>query len=388
MDKKLKFGVSYCTQPNVPELNFMEVRQQQPISYINLDEVYHHLLYDKYIRPTAGFIGKYCLIDYINAAKKNNQELIITLNFRNDSGDKRTWSLRPIEEYVRVAQVCHRLKEFKVPILFNIGNETFYRYRLKWQQILPYIKAIKPILNDTGFKLGGVGDEFITFDQHEGTIKLKEYLDFVTIHFLYTPLAEIENIYSWLGKLCVLETGAQTKDYRNATGYLYIKYLLDGYVANSFKVSHVAFIYVDSNYWGDANYIMRMWDSKYEQILHSTITWDLYKQYIEKWGEKRMEYRRPPGLQAVYDIFGWNFPYHFLLPNLPILGEKDPNNAIKWADVDAIKEIELKGLIVALKNLNLLPPQFPNYPDIKYIGDKWNSNWLDIAKKYPEIEEP
>jgi len=373
----VNFGGSY--QPVInPYLKFIEHRIQTPISYTDPNEVYHHFLYDRYVRPSAGWSGKYCLKDFLDFYN----DIIITLNMRNDSGSKSSWLLRPIEEFVNVAKTFTRLKKDfpNKNIAFNFGNETFYRYGMNANQILPYIIAIKPIINNAGFKLGGVGDEFITLDQREGIVKLKPYLDFISIHFLYTPLSEIEYIYNLVGKLCVLETGTQTKDYRNLSGYNYIKYLLDGYIANYEKVSHVAFIYCDSNYQGDASYVMRLWNSNYSNIIGITKTWELYQNYIERYGEK-MEYNRLPELQAIVDALGiGTTPYQWALPWLSMFyaGEKDPSVSVKHADLDALFEkCARSGLLHLPAGLVL--------PCIKYkIDGTWNSGWEKIAKSNPK----
>jgi hypothetical protein len=110
--------------------------------------------------------------------------------------------------------------------------------------------------------------------------------------------------------------------------------------------------------------------------------------YNEKYGTEasiNMEYLRPNELQAVYDIFGINTPYNEKLPNLYVVGKKDPSKAITWADMDALTETQMKALIKGMKKVGALPVNFPEYPNIKYdnLGNYLN-NWQIYAKSKPK----
>ena len=97
--------------------------------------------------------------------------------------------------------------------------------------------------------------------------------------------------------------------------------------------------------------------------------------------EVEMEYLRPDELQTLYNAFGFNTPYRWVTPNLYTVGAKDPNKTVTWADIDAMTETQLKGLISGLKKIGVLQASFPDYPNIKYKADgSWNSNWQAIAK--------
>jgi hypothetical protein len=97
--------------------------------------------------------------------------------------------------------------------------------------------------------------------------------------------------------------------------------------------------------------------------------------------EEEVEYLRPDELQAIYDEFGIQTPYRWETPNLFVVGRKDPNKTLTWADVDAMEETRMKALISGLKKIGSLPSNFPNYPNIKYNSDgSWNSNWQAFAK--------
>ena len=97
--------------------------------------------------------------------------------------------------------------------------------------------------------------------------------------------------------------------------------------------------------------------------------------------EEEMEYLRPDQLQAIYGAFGFATPYRWQTPNLYVVGQKDPTKTITWADIDAMTETQLKGLISGFKKIGVLPAGFPDYPNIKYKADgSWNSNWQDFAK--------
>jgi hypothetical protein len=101
--------------------------------------------------------------------------------------------------------------------------------------------------------------------------------------------------------------------------------------------------------------------------------------------EEEMEYLRPDELQAVYDAFNLKTPYHYKTPNLFVVGEKDPSKPFTWADADAMEETRMKALISGLKKLNVLPSDFPDYPNIKYNSDgSWNGKWLEYAKSKPK----
>ena len=97
-----------------------------------------------------------------------------------------------------------------------------------------------------------------------------------------------------------------------------------------------------------------------------------------------LEYNRPIDLQLVYDALGWKFPYNWKTPNLPVVGEKNPDGIVKWADIDAMSETQYKAIIYALKKSGALPQDFPDYPDIKYINGVWNVNWQEKAKENPQ----
>jgi hypothetical protein len=103
---------------------------------------------------------------------------------------------------------------------------------------------------------------------------------------------------------------------------------------------------------------------------------------------KMDEYLRPNELQAVYDALGLKAPYHYQTPNLFVVGEKDPNRLVTWADMDAVEEQRMKALIKGFKTVGALPATFPEWPNIKYDAEgKWISNWLDYAKSNPKPKE-
>jgi hypothetical protein len=119
----------------------------------------------------------------------------------------------------------------------------------------------------------------------------------------------------------------------------------------------------------------RYWDDLRQRMLEE-------KKTIE---EEKMEYLRPDELQAVYDAFNLKTPYHYKTPNLFVVGEKDPSKPFTWADADAMEETRMKALISGLKILNVLPSDFPDYPNIKYNSDgSWNGKWLEYAKSKPK----
>jgi hypothetical protein len=101
--------------------------------------------------------------------------------------------------------------------------------------------------------------------------------------------------------------------------------------------------------------------------------------------EEIMEYLRPEELQAVYDMLDLKTPYHVKTPNLYVVGEKNPDKPVTWADIDAMTETQMKALIKAFKLTGALPSNFPDYPDIKYkVDGSWNSNWETYAKSNPK----
>lgn len=112
--------------------------------------------------------------------------------------------------------------------------------------------------------------------------------------------------------------------------------------------------------------------------------WAEWYELIKRKGEKLTDYLRPDELQEVYDALGLNTPYRWKTPNLYVVGEKDPNSTVKWADIDAMTETQMKALIYGLKKLGILHHNFPDYPNIKYRADgSWNPGWKDYAKSKP-----
>jgi len=113
---------------------------------------------------------------------------------------------------------------------------------------------------------------------------------------------------------------------------------------------------------------------------------DYLAKFVKDYGTEAeiiMEYIRPDELQAVYDAFGITTPYNWATPNLYVVGKKDPNKTITWADVDALTETQMKMLVKIFREMG---KQLPNYPNIKYNNDgSWNSNWQNYAKSKPKI---
>ncbi len=99
-----------------------------------------------------------------------------------------------------------------------------------------------------------------------------------------------------------------------------------------------------------------------------------------------MEYLRPQAQQAFYEAMGWDDrPYHNNTPNLPIVGRKDDQAAVRWADFDAVFESLLKGLVQALIKSGSLPEDFPRPMNIKYNEDgSWNADWKTVAESNPK----
>ena len=123
----------------------------------------------------------------------------------------------------------------------------------------------------------------------------------------------------------------------------------------------------------------------YNKIVRSPF-WEDWKRIIsEKELREVVMYKRPKDLQDFYDAAGLKTPYHESQPNLPIVGRKNPQDSIRWSDLDAVLENLFKGLFGALKKAGVLPEDFPRYPNIKYSTDgDYLSNWADYAKSNPK----
>jgi hypothetical protein len=98
------------------------------------------------------------------------------------------------------------------------------------------------------------------------------------------------------------------------------------------------------------------------------------------------EYNRPIEQEEFYKAMGWDSkPYHVNTPSLPVVGNKDPNKYITWADFDAVMETLMKGIVKGLKDNGSLPCDFPEPMDIKYNADgSWYNDWIERAKSNPK----
>lgn len=343
---------------------------------------YHSNIVDVvYYRPEAGHSGKATLRSFLEDAKNGKYQLCITLNLRDDLGGKK-FRIRPINEYTDAArQVAELFRQYNINGFINIWSEPIYRYKISIQTAVDYILAVHHVIGDT--LLGVPGDEINLFLGTPGFVdKITSIpiVDILTVHDLTPTLDEINHVKQhWSGKIAQVETGSQ--------GLNYDRPEVADWIYNIFKMYYNAgiwwcgLVYVDS--WTDRNYAARWWDYNYTRIEHVTPT---YYKWLQARKDFDMEYNRPFDLQFVYDAFDWKFPYNWTLPNLPVVGEKNPDGIVKWADIDAMSETQYKALIYALKKSGALPSSFPDYPDIKYINGIWNINWQVKAKENVKLE--
>jgi len=169
-------------------------------------------------------------------------------------------------------------------------------------------------------------------------------------------------------------------DVSKATGYTDIIKMLD----KAEEIGCEDFCVVFTDYRGD-DYC---WLSFLLRGVSRSPYWDSFKQEIINRKPEVIdmtEYLRPDELQALYDEFGFKTPYRWQTPNLFTAGQKNPIKTPTWADIDAMEETRMKGLVSALKKIGVLPSTFPDYPNIKYNADgSWNSDWQTYAKSNPK----
>lgn len=182
------------------------------------------------------------------------------------------------------------------------------------------------------------------------------------------------------------EGGSWYISYRKLDGHNINKRLIDE--CAKYEYEGCAIVCVDVNDYGASkwqNLGYRIWNNNYTALTTLSSYWADFESKLKQYKEEPMEYLRPEELQAIYNALGLNTPYHVNTPNLYVVGEKDPNKQVTWADIDAMTETQMKALIYALKKTGALPADFPDYPDIKYKADgSWNPNWLSIAKSNPK----
>jgi len=186
------------------------------------------------------------------------------------------------------------------------------------------------------------------------------------------------------------EGGAWFHPYRSTTGHAINVKLLEE--CNKWNYNFCAIVCIQNNEWTIANtwgtlgYLI--YNNDYTKLTRGIEYWNKWLKILKiyKKEEEIMTYLRPLVQQEFYNSMGWgNKPYHENTPSLPIVGCKNTNSQITWADFDAVMETILKGIISGLKENGALPEAFPEPMDIKYNPDgSWNNNWSEVAKSNPE----
>jgi len=186
------------------------------------------------------------------------------------------------------------------------------------------------------------------------------------------------------------EGGAWFHPYRSETGHAINVKLLEECKKYDYEFCAIVCIdnneYTISHTWGTLGY--RVWNNDYTATTRPLDYWTRWLEVIKQYKEEEaiMTYLRPIAQQLFYEAMGWDDkPYHENTPSLPIVGRKDANAKLSWADYDAVTETILKGLVKALKDNLVLADDFPDPMNIKYKADgSWNSDWETIAKSNPD----
>jgi hypothetical protein len=296
---------------------------------------------------TSGYIA-----DWLDAMGFRDRAAIAIFN---EPGD--WWKLNEIQ-YCQYVRHSNDTVKGRYPLI--IVNDEYHR--LNENYIFELLMDIKPRLNWGVHHLSSLDSEF------KNVVYAKTQANTIGVPIWCT------------------EGGSWSKSYRTLEGHNINKKLLSE--CAKYEYSGCAIVCVDvndyaSNRWKNLGY--RIWNSNYTNLHTISQYWADFENELKKYKEEVMEYLRPEELQAVYDAMDIKTPYHVNTPNLYVVGEKDPNKQVTWADIDAMTETQMKALIYALKQMGALPVEFPDYPNIKYKADgSWNPNWQIYAKSNPK----
>jgi len=289
---------------------------------------------------------------------------------RSPSGsDKLLWIRRFIKEFAK-----YMIDIIGIPeAIFEVWNEPIEcmipsNYATLAQQFGIALRA-------TNYKLAIGSNDFRHLDWLSSVcsnVDLMKDVDYITTHYIWDEDWNLGIPTSIHGKSHIisecnfLKALYRVNEIKNLAGIYYL------YLGKTEKLT-----------WNVCDYPWT-WDTE-----NPTDTPELGSSYyiLKQLSEEvlKMEYNRPTDLQTVYDALGINTPYHVKTPNLFIVGEKEPNKLLTWADVDAMEETRMKALIKGLKTSGLLPSEFPDYPNIKYNADgSWNNDWGTYAKSNPK----
>lgn len=347
-------GSGNTTRPPDPRLAFAEVRIHQPIlASWDFDQRYHHLLFDRYIRPQAGYTGVYCAKDFFEHMSKNNQFICLTLNLRDDLNQSRPYKfrVRPIEEYVAVAKVIPKaFKQFRLRGFVNLWSEFWYRYilhgSLTKERAVEYIRAVKEVLAPHGILVGAPGEEYILQPEIEAIQYVARHapINILTFHSLASNNAGLDTLASFTDKpLADLESGSQTKDYRDSSGVKEIEKDIREHLPYAKRMLALGLYSVDSNSEEDKKFVMRMWSKDYQKLRWTTPTSNKFIQLVEKHSDRLPEVIKVPDW-VPQDGRKINFdPALAVLTGLGLVtGKHDPREQLKFIDWDWVVEKELR----------------------------------------------
>ena len=281
---------------------------------------------------------------------------------------KLLWIRRFIKEFAK-----YMINTIKIPLaIFEVWNEpiecippSFY---------IPLAEQFGIALKDTNYKLAIGSNDFRQMDwlnQVCSNINMMEYVDYITTHYIWDRDWNLGVPKIIHGKQHIISECNFLKDFSRV---MQVKDLAGVYYLYLGKTEKLT--------WSVCDYPWTWKTSNPAGTPELGSSYYILKQLAR---EIEMNYKRPIDLQAVYDALGIDTPYHVDTPNLFVVGKKEPNKLLTWADVDAMEETRIKSLIKALKYCEALPIDFPDYPNIKYNADgSWNSNWVNIAKSNPE----
>ena len=316
------------------------------------------------------------------------------------------------KDYVRV--ICLELLRRDPEVIYycdiTVDNEPLKdNYHPSTDSYIKYVKWCSQVAKSYGFKVSA-GNEELNLAEHRvivngwknlyyemGSLKQQGIIDRIALHIQGACLTEslrsrwtqfcfeIVNAYGFKLEDTFICTEAAYTDPKTT---MYSHWIPMFKMALDLRCSAIGFVFIDydtryNEYGTDYSWLAIF---KNGQLRTSNQAWMDFRELSIKYKREieMEEYLRPPELQALYDAFGFKTPYNWQTPNLYTAGIKNPTGLVTWADIDAMTETQLKGLISGLKKISVLPADFPDYPNIKYKADgTWNSAWQSVAKSNP-----
>lgn len=330
------------------------------------------------------YTKNYTLTEAINQAKQYNMNLIVNMNevIREDI------PLVGLDLFGRVAGILadilieNGLKDRSAIALINEPAERWKMIEMLYVQYCykanTYVKGRIPlILSNEEYHRW---DEKIIFEQ---TVNIPNRI--FGVHHLssFGSAPRWQNIIdaktqanAWKIPIICNEGGSWFKDYQKSEGHNINLKLLEecykyGYLG--FSICVPVLNEAGRQVFKILGYLI--YNNDYSKLLAQNNWGEFINEIKEYKKEEIIMYKRPEQLQLFYDEVGWVRPYNENLPNLPIVGKKNPSQNITWADLDAVMESLIKAMFAD-----------KNYPNIKYDDNgNWVSNWLTYAKSGGEI---